>query len=376
MKYIKMLASIAVLFAAVIAVSIGTLYLFINPNKLKPVLAAELAKHTGYDVLIDGEFKWAFYPRIGIKADHIALYVPKQQTPFVDLKNITFVTDMLELLQGNQKLLGDVYVAEIKLLNVSLTHVHVGVHWREQILSLQPIAATMYAGTLSGAIQGSQLAALPKWEWDLKLEDAALAPLMQQLNDSQSKLRFTGVANLSMQATTQGKNRDMCLGSLNGKLVFDLKQGTIEGIDINHLLQAADAMIRKQSAPVLSGISQTVFERLTGSMIIKNGVAATNDLILQAPTFKTSGAGSLNLVFESINMQLRVAPTSNATTQWVIPIMITGNLYQPDARLDVTEINIMIAKDKLDKIRAKMDEEVRKHLSGKTGTLLQNILGS
>lgn len=375
MKLLRILFSVAVLVIIVCAIALGALMIFINPNKLKPVIAESVKNQTGYNLLMEGDFSWSFYPRIGISVDHIALSVPGQSKPFLDLHHVTFVTELAELLHGNQKLRGDIDISNMKLLNLQAQQVHLGLHWQDQVLTLQPITANLYQGTLVGSAHGSHLSENPYWDWDIQTSDVQLHPFFQDVYGQDAKVYFSGLGKIKLRAWTQGNTRDQILNHLNGSSEFSLANGEINGIDLNYLIQSADALINKQPLIAPSTLDQTHFDSFNGTATIKNGIVSTNEVILRSPAMIASGAGSIDLILEAINMQLHVTPQKEAQNHWVIPVMIIGNLYRPDARLDVTELNIMIAKDKIEKIKNTIEQKMKEHFSGKTNKFFKKMIG-
>jgi uncharacterized protein involved in outer membrane biogenesis len=376
-KFIKVFLAIVVLLAFVCVIAISALVIFINPNKLRPIIAAEVKAQTGYDVIIDGNFSWSFYPKLGVKVEHIAFLLPSKSVPFIDLHNVTFVTELGQLLHGQQKLRGDIYISDAKLLNLHAQNTHVGLHWQNKVLLLQPITANLYSGSLEGVAHGKALSSMtPLWDWDVKFSNIQLRPLFQDINGVDSKLKISGTGQIKLRAAIQGKTRDQILTSLNGATTFSLQKGAVEGLDLNYLLRTADAIINKQSLPpITTTLNETAFDRFQGTANITAGMVSTNDLILSSPAFTINGSGRINLLLQAINLQLRMTPQKEARTQWVIPILVTGDIYRPEARLDITELNIMLAKTTLDKIKTRASEEVKEHFSGKTAELLQDLLG-
>ena len=376
MKFVRITLSLVVLLLIVGAVAIAALMLFVDPGKLRPVIAEEVHKQTGYDVVIDGQFSWSFYPRFGIQVGHIALHMPQQATPFLDLHRVIFVTELRQLLQGNQKLKGDIYIAELQLLNLHAQKAHVGLRWQDQMLTLQPMNAELYDGKFEGVARGTALSNVPRWEWDVRLSDVQMRSLLSDVNGADSKLKMSGIGQFDIKGATLGKTREEILGNLNGTSTFSLKSGTLEGIDLNYMVKSADALINKQ--PVVapsSKLDQTDFDQFSGSAMIKNGVASVNDMALLAPALTATGAGSINLMANVINIQLRISPIKEARTQWVIPVMVSGSLFGPDVRLDATELNILVAKQQLDNVRIKLRNEIKQRVPGKTGEVLQGLLG-
>lgn len=375
MKTLRIILSVILLFVFVCAIGIGSLMFFIDPNKLKPVLAAQVQQNTGYGLVMEGKFSWSFYPRIGIKVDHLVLYSPKQATPFLDLRDVIFVTELQELLHGKQALRGDIYISSIKLLNAQATKAHVGLNWKDNVLTLAPINAGFYDGTISATAHGKNLTLLPHWDWDVQFKGVQIKPLLQDINGADSRLSITSVGNLTFQAQSQGKSREQIMSNLNGAFVYNLSNGVVDGIDLNYFVKAADAVINKQPLTAPTNLTQTDFDSLIGAATIKNGVAEVNAMTLTSSTLIARASGTVNLPYQAVNLQVQVTPQQNLKTQWAIPVMLTGSLARPDVRLDLTELNIMIAKKDLMNIKAKVSEEVNRHLSGDAKQAVNKLLG-
>src|SRR3990167_2577000 len=151
MKLIRIVASSAVLLVALCILAVFLFALFMDPNRLKPMIAETLQQETGYDVVVDGPCSWSFYPYPGITVAHIAFSAPANTTPFVDLHKVTFVTQLTALLHGR---LGysHFYVNDGRLFDISVEHAYIGMHWQNKQLLLKPITAKLYGGTLQGSV--------------------------------------------------------------------------------------------------------------------------------------------------------------------------------------------------------------------------------
>src|SRR3990167_9308712 len=249
MKTIKILSSIIALLVTVVVVAVACLFVFMDPNKLKPVIEQEVQKQTGYVMVIEGKLSWSFYPRLGVKIAHLTLRSPEQATPFIDLRDVNMATELKELLHGIQKLQGDVYISDIKLGGLQGQRAHIGMHWQNKVLTLQPLTLSMYQGELHGSAHGSNLSGMPKWDWNIEANQVLLKPLLIDMNGKDSKLVISGAGHLIMQGSTQGKSKEQILNNLNGSLAYDVKNGMLEGMDINYYIQSADALINKKTLP-------------------------------------------------------------------------------------------------------------------------------
>ncbi len=63
MKFLKILVSVLLLIVFVGVLAVVCLYIFIDPNKLKPVIIEEVKNQAGYDLNIEGNLSWSFIPQ-------------------------------------------------------------------------------------------------------------------------------------------------------------------------------------------------------------------------------------------------------------------------------------------------------------------------
>jgi AsmA protein len=253
---------------------------------------------------------------------------------------------------------------------------HVGLHFDKNAITLNPITASFYQGTISGTANGHDVATAPVWQWDMQLNQVQVQPLLQDVNTSDSKLTIAGTAAIKFKASTWGVGKASLINNLNGTLDISVVKGVITGIDLNYLLKTADALLNKGDVAKPTDINQTPFDSFTANVDIKNGLAETNNLLVSAPGFTTKGNGSVNLPYQAINFQLQVAPAKEARTQWIVPVLIAGNFNHPDIRLDMTEVNKFLVKQGTDKLKDKVRDEIKKKVPGQAGEMLQHLLGS
>lgn len=134
---------------------------------------------------------------------------------------------------------------------------------------------------------------------------------------------------------------------LDGSGSLALGRGEILGLDIGGMLRTLD--------PGFVGAGQkTVFDSLTGSFAIAEGVLQNDDLAIATPFAAISGKGNLGLGARTINYRLR-AETAIADQSLTAPILIRGPWADPRISLDLEAL----AKEKLEVERAKLEAEAR-----------------
>lgn len=377
MKVFKIIFSILFLFVIVCALAVCSLIFLVDVDKLKPVIIKEVKKETGYDLSIDGKLAWSFYPTVGVKVDHMTLSNPGKKQPFIDAQDVRIAADLIQLLKAKEVLDGDVLISSVKMNNVNIKDVSAKLNWKNNILTINPVKAYLYEGTLEGVISGRNFADVPQWQWNILCSGVQVKPLLDDANGADSKIKISGIGSLKLQGETQGKSQEQILKHLNGSSEFSLSDGSIDGIDLNYFLQAANALINKEAKEQPVNTKKTAFNSLTGSAVIKNGLIETDNTVLKAPAFITKAQGNIELVSRALAFKLQIRPQlEDAKVHWEIPVDLTGDLQHPDVKLDAFEIQKILTGMQIEHLKQKAVKQIQKHIHGKTGEILQNLLGS
>lgn len=374
MKILKVTLSILILFVVVAALAVTALFMFADPNQLKPVIAKAVKTQTGYDLVMNGNLTWSLYPNLGVNAADMSLTAPNTKTAFMSLSKVHFSVDLRALLQGSHQLTGSLYIADANMMKLRLSNIHAAMQFNQGVLAIQPITASVYGGELKGKVQGSNLSALPSWQWDMTVSHANLQTLLADVNGADAKLTIAADANLSFQGQTQGNNGETLYQNVKGTGTYALSQGSIKAIDINYLLQTADALLNKQRIAAPDNMNETAFNSLTGAIRLDNGVLTSTDLSLSAPTFTTKGDLRYTLSTKAVDAHLNIDSTEALKTQFDVPVLVGGTVMQPKVQLDMARINQAVAKQQFEKVKTKVQEQV-KELSGKANKFIQNLIG-
>lgn len=365
---------IVVLVLIVCVIAITAVVTFIDPNRVKPVIISEVLKNTGYKLTIDGRLSWSLYPRLGIKVDQMTLTAPDQTEPFIIMKDITMAAELLQLLRGYQTLQGDLHITNLTLMNVQAQNTKVTLQWQNNILTLSPMSLSLYGGTMDGVVHARDLSGNPHWDWNVQFTQINLQPLLHDINGENTKLNLAGTGQVKLQGEAQGRSKQEIIRSTNGSGEFSLTKGSVDGIDLNYLMQSADAVLNKKDLAEPTHPGQTEFESLTGKFVIKNGIASTHNLILVSSTFVTKGDGSIDLSNNTLDFQLDVSPQKLEKLKWTIPVLVSGDLYSPSVRLDTLKLNAIVASEQFEKVKIKVQEEIKK-LPGQVDSFLQKVMG-
>ncbi|MBA3661662.1 MAG: AsmA family protein [Gammaproteobacteria bacterium] len=347
--------------------------LWINPNKLKPRIEAEVRKNTGLVLKIDGDLAWTFYPVMGMSAPHLTLSLPKA-TPFVEFNHVVIKTSLAQLF-NRQVYSGELKIGATTLDRLRLSNASVGFKISQGRLTLAPIKASLYNGALSGSIEANNFNTMPKWNWNLQARAVQLKPLLIDVNGENSKIQISGLGNINLKATSIGTNRLQFIQNLQGQTNVNVEQGKLEGVNLNYLIQTADALLNRQAVgnePTTA--NETVFDRLTGTGLIQNGLITTKDLTLAAKTFTAQAQGNISLLLDTLQFHLQIASTNVLKSQWTIPVAVTGRISQPTVQVDLDSLQKLLVSDGVDKLKESAYEKIKTRVSPQAQQLLQNML--
>ena len=211
------------------------------------------------------------------------------------------------------------------------------------------------------------LAKTPLVDATLKAPNAALPALLSMAKaygvTGVDKITGAGTLNLDMHATgpVRAVSSDEIMKALNGTLNLNFNNVKYSGADINHELASIAGFLNKAN-----GASQglTNILRMTGNVLVKNGIAQTNNLQALLDLGNLGVAGTANLFNQALNLHamavlskdftqkiggnsvggfMQTALTNNQG-ELVIPVLITGTFSNPRFAPDVQQVAQMKLK--------------------------------
>jgi uncharacterized protein involved in outer membrane biogenesis len=171
----------------------------------------------------------------------------------------------------------------------------------------------------------------------------------------------SGTLNLDMHASGPVKSvgSSEILRLLNGSASINLSNVQIAGLDIEHELAAVGGF--KNAVQPRGG---TIIERLTGTFVVRNGAAQTNNLRAALHLGNVAAAGTANLSTHALNLRATAVLSkaaskavgggsvagalssvlANSRGEFVIPGVITGTFENPKFQLDMEQLSLMRLK--------------------------------
>lgn len=251
---------------------------------------------------------------------------------------------------------GTVHAGEIRLAKLKAGRVAAGIKIEQSELTLAPLSARFYGGTLSGsfsaAAQGTPQLRLVQSLTGVRI-DALLA-------DTGAIGKLAGKGNVAMEFSAAGASIGGLRKALNGSLSLALGRGSIAGIDLGAaLIEGKDELGSRVAARVHEArfSERTGFSQLKAVFNVKDGISRGNSFELRHPLYRVSGVGNIARASATVDYRLNatvasglkrrsagdLAELSGAT----VPVRVSGSWDAPAITLDFAAASGAIVSKRL-----------------------------
>jgi AsmA protein len=277
---------------------------------------------------------------------------------------------------------GSIRIGSLTAPKFKASNVRIEVKADDGRIDLDPMAASVYGGSLKGAI-GVNAQGTPQLTVKQNLAGVNIGPLLVDLASFE---RLEGRGNFSVNVSTAGETVTELKKGLNGTATANLVDGAIKGINIAATIRQAKATIRqlkgKQQTEVADTTQKTDFTELKATFTIRHGIASNRDLSGKSPLLRLAGEGDIDLGNDRMNFLLKATLVDTTTGQGgkeqtevaniTVPVRVTGPIVAPTYSIDFTDLAADLAQQAL-------QEEIRKKLGGKLpegipGDILQDAV--
>lgn len=250
---------------------------------------------------------------------------------------------------------GEFRIGELVVGGMTATEVSMTMSSDGRGIRFNPVRAQFYGGRHEGDIRIDAGGSRPMLIVDQGLTAVQAEGLLKDLTGSASLL---GVGDFYLKVRTDLTNSHTFLQNLSGDVGMSVVDGAIVGIDVTKTLGTVSSLLGTQKdAEGQGGQDQrTEFAELSMTGVFDQGIMTSNDLMMLSPLMRVTGKGRFNLVGESIDYLLNPVLTGetgveslDALSGTTIPIRLTGNLYEPDFKVDIAAALINSQKDEIGK---------------------------
>jgi len=262
---------------------------------------------------------------------------------------------------------GAIKIGRLQAHKLKLSGLDVQIEAADGRLQVAPLRASLYGGSLDGALAVN--AASNQFSLRQNLRGIDISPLLKDLAD---KDILEGRGNVSLDVTTRGDTVSALKRGLAGQAALDLRDGAIKGINVAKLLRSAKNLLGGKQA--VSGTTDTAektdFSGLTASFNIDGGVARNNDLSLKSPVVRLAGEGNIDIGHDRIDYLAKVSVDDSLTGPGSelaqlkgisVPLRLRGPYSQIAYTLELDKLLVEVAKSQLkEKAKEALGKELQK----------------
>ena len=268
---------------------------------------------------------------------------------------------------------GVLHIGRLVIKKLQAEEIQISVKARDGRLSLGQEIQKFYQGGYKGQVKLDVTGSTPLTQIDTAADGIVVGPLLKDLTGED---KMTGKGRFKANISTRGNSIDAIKRGLGGKLDFRFEDGAVKGFNLAQVIRETKAKYKGEPLPASDEPVQTDFSEVSGSGTITKGVLSNQDLLAKSPYLRMDGAGSINLVDESLDYTVKAVIVNTEKGQGgegleelkgvPVPVRLTGPYASPKFSVDWGRILTGIQK-------AKLEEKVEKE-KGKLEDKLQDKL--
>ncbi|MDX1744160.1 MAG: AsmA-like C-terminal region-containing protein [Ruegeria sp.] len=222
------------------------------------------------------------------------------------------------------------------------------------VLGMNP--ATLFSGKVSGQVVANNRnglsvgGKLTAQDMDVQQALTALAGVERLSGTGSGEFEFLGV----------GQTEDQIMRSLSGKGNLMVGPGVISGIDLDRLMGRGEG----------AG-GTTVFNSLSASFTMGQGVLTNTDLLMSLDNFRADGTGIVNIGARTLDYLFTpTALRANSGQGLSVPVRIVGPWSSPSIKPDLSKVIEAAAEGQLKDLEDDAKQKVLDKVSEELGTVV------
>jgi AsmA protein len=282
---------------------------------------------------------------------------------------------------------GTLKIGTLKVANIKLVNVQLALHADGGKTDINPIAAELYGGKMSGAVS-IQASSPPRFSVHQNLTGIDIGPL---LKDALAQNQLEGKGNVQADIETRGTNLAQMKKNLNGAAKLELHDGSLRGINIAQSIRTAKARLdelrggRPAQNGTGSSVEKTDFSELAGSFRIANGIAHNEDLAAKSPLLRLGGEGDIDLAGARLDYLVKASVVSTLQGQGgaelqslkgvTVPVKLSGPFNAIGWNIDFASMAGQLAKQKVDEKKEELKSKAQQALDEQKNKLQEQLKG-
>ena len=233
----------------------------------------------------------------------------------------------------------NVEIGQVEGTKLSIGRGKIDLRLEDGVLRLDPAQFDFVAGTALVHATADTRSKPPKIDLSLHADDVQLGEFLLAIGKTPS---MTGELALILKLQSAGDSAKPLVASLNGEGHFAIQRG---GVVLGRLhLATADVMTwliagAQRGTGLLRGITasgQTTLECFAGGFVIADGIATTQSLLMKTPLTISTATGTLNLVDQTIDLQVHLNARKESAFDPSSVYRIRGPLADPAVNFSKT----------------------------------------
>lgn len=260
---------------------------------------------------------------------------------------------------------GSLKIGQMVIKKLTANQVLVTVKASQGKITTEQKIGAFYQGSFNSVVNLNVAGKTPVMQIEEQATDIQAGPL---LKDMTAKDKFDGKGNFQAKLQTSGNSINAFKRGLNGDLSFRFEDGSVKGINLAQMLREGQAKLKGEKLPASNEPPKTDFSEMSGSAVIQNGVLNNQDLLAKSPFLRVTGAGSVNLIAETLDYLVKPVIVSTAAGQGgegleelkgvPVPVKLTGPYASPDFAIDWAQVVTGSQKAKLEEKKAEVKQQL------------------
>ena len=268
---------------------------------------------------------------------------------------------------------GSFAIDSLKVMGIRSSKIRIPLKANKGLVTIGPSVGQMYGGQYQGKEVLDVRSGAPKLSMDETMTGVQVGDL---LRDADVFDKFSGVGNVTTKLTARGIDQDDILNSLSGNAQVSLKNGRVKGVNLHKMVSDARTAYEKaQGKPVQARPAATdemEYANLTATAVAKNGIVTNNDLKMDGPFTRVTGAGTANLPKRSLDYRLQVLISENKSDD-PVPVRISGPFSNLSYSIEWNKILEKRARKEVEKRVGEEKKKTEEKLKQQLGDELQKL---
>ncbi|MGO3027876.1 AsmA family protein [Pseudomonas helleri] len=204
----------------------------------------------------------------------------------------------------------DISFGQLTLSKLPIQNAALKANSKDGVLTLENLSGSLYKGTFAANGSLNVQPVLPVVKLQTRITSVPVEKILQSQGQTSP---VTGLLTLNSNVTGSGNSQSALIQSLNGTASFALNNGVLLNANIEQQLCKAISTLNRKT---LSGAplgKDTPFNELKGSLVLRNGVASNQDLVVRIPGLSVKGDGDIDL--RVLGMDYRIGITIEGDTR-------------------------------------------------------------